>query len=386
VDLAAIGQSQAARGASSGAGKNWHHARVRGIIAACRGRAADLKFEGALDICSDDLIAGWAWDRDEPEHRVEVEIIVDGGVLGCVKAESYRADLEAAGIGDGAHAFHYAPRISLCSASRSIVLRAAASGFELPRSIPAPQPSSERQDVLRSDQIAAKTWNRIEPLDLTNRRIHDGAVDLRARADDYVSLLFGNFAYAIPPAAAAVLEIGSGVGWIMEAINRFLSARARQPTKIVGLDIAPNMLAKARSRLGESAPYAWQLYDGVTIPLADGSLDLIYSVAALQHIPRPFVFNLFFEILRLLHARGFAILHFLSTDNLPRQEPLHPWRLEIDNQIRGEETHWHHFYTAKELSDVLSITGFRHIEIKDDGCGTLVACLSRQDRVVPVTG
>jgi len=232
---------------------------------------------------------------------------------------------------------------------------------------------------MRADQLAAQTWDKTESLADTNRRIHDGAsgdAELRARANTYVShLVFGNYPHATPRAGADILEIGSGVGWIMAAMNEHLSARDASPKSIVGLDIAPNMLAKAKERLGERPPYGFQLYDGLKVPFEDRSLDLIYSVACLQHVPRPYVFNLFFEIRRLLRPRGFAVLHFLSTDCLKQQEPLHPWRTEVDNQIRGLEAHWHHFYTEKELRDVLAITGFGYVAVKDDGVGSLVACI-----------
>jgi ubiquinone/menaquinone biosynthesis C-methylase UbiE len=107
----------------------------------------------------------------------------------------------------------------------------------------------------------------------------------------------------------------------MAAMNEHLSARDASPRRIVGLDIAPNMLAKAKERLGERPPFGFQLYDGLKIPFEDRSFDVIYSVACLQHVPRPYVFNLFFEIRRLLKPRGFAVLHFLSTDCLKLQEP-----------------------------------------------------------------
>jgi SAM-dependent methyltransferase len=234
--------------------------------------------------------------------------------------------------------------------------------------------------LMRTDQQAAQTWNRQETLDETNARIHDGADGdeaLARRGSSYVNnLLFANFPVAVPSLGADILEVGSGVGWIMQAMNGYLSDCGRAPKRIIGLDIAPNMSAKARQRLGEQPPYQYMIYDGITVPLSNASLDLIYSVACLQHIPRPYVFNLFFEIRRLLRPNGFAVLHFLSTDHLLAQERMQPWRAEISNQLTGQEAHWHHFYTAKELADVLMITGFPSVAVADDGAGTLVVCMA----------
>lgn len=230
---------------------------------------------------------------------------------------------------------------------------------------------------VRVDLQAAQTWDRGESLDETSARIHDGCTGeeaLMVRARYYVrDLLFGQFPQAEPGANADILEIGSGVGWLMQAMADYLGAQDAMPRKIIGLDIAHNMLDKARQRLGSAAPYEFLLYDGITVPLPDASLDLIYSGAALQHIPRPYVFNLFFEIHRLLRPRGCAVLHFISTDYLAAQEPHHGWRQEIRNQITGAEAHWHHYYTAKELQDVLRISGFADVAIADSGRGTLVA-------------
>jgi SAM-dependent methyltransferase len=240
---------------------------------------------------------------------------------------------------------------------------------------------------MRLDHAAAQTWNQERSIEETSNVIHDGARtddELRARAKGYVSgLLFGSFLQALPERDASILEIGSGLGWIMQAMNEYLFERSLAPRSVVGLDIAPNMIEMAKRRLGTTEPFGFLLYDGVNVPVSDSSLDLIYSVAALQHVPRPFVFNLFFEIRRLLKPKGFAVFHFLSTDYLPKQELHHSWRNEITNQISSANTHWHHFYTAKELCDVLAITGFPYVAVRDDESGCLVSCVSNSPLQLP---
>jgi ubiquinone/menaquinone biosynthesis C-methylase UbiE len=240
---------------------------------------------------------------------------------------------------------------------------------------------------MRLDQVAAQTWNTKKSLEDVTNTIHDGISDeaeLAARADGYVrELLFGRFPQAMPPSGASVLEIGSGVGWIMEAMARNLEVHRRPAQNITGLDIADNMIKYAHERMGNKKPFDFLLYDGVEIPLSDNSCDLVYSVAAMQHIPRPFLFNLFFEIKRILKSQRFAVMHVMSTDALPAQEKQHPWRLEVKNQISGANAHWHHFYTAKELQDVLTITGFQYVAVHDDGAGTLVCCVSNSSLSLP---
>jgi ubiquinone/menaquinone biosynthesis C-methylase UbiE len=224
---------------------------------------------------------------------------------------------------------------------------------------------------------AALTWN--DPtltLDTANLAIHDGVPleHLMARAQGYIDEIFGRFPYIDVPSGATCLEIGSGVGWIMEALDRKLCSIDRPAGSITGLDIAENMMAKARLRLGDREPFRLLHYDGVHVPLADASVDFIYSVAALQHVPKPYVYNLFFEIKRLLKPGGYCIVHLLPWSVLAEQEKQFPWSSEIRQQMDRTQGHWHHFYCAEELNAVLKIgTKFEHVDIQLGGGWTCVA-------------
>ncbi len=64
---------------------------------------------GMLDVVSDEgWVKGWAWYPDMPERRVEIEVLVDGELIGETVAAMHRPDLVSAGIGDGNHSFVYA--------------------------------------------------------------------------------------------------------------------------------------------------------------------------------------------------------------------------------------------------------------------------------------
>ena len=84
---------------------------------------------------------------------------------------------------------------------------------------------------------AFQTWNqRDEPLESVEARIHDGVPldQLHERAWGYLNTLYTLFPYAAPKETDVVVEIGPGVGYIMEAMmNRF------SPARIIGLDVAP---------------------------------------------------------------------------------------------------------------------------------------------------
>lgn len=232
---------------------------------------------------------------------------------------------------------------------------------------------------------AAATWNdRNESLEEVNARIHDGVpLDrLEERADTYIRDLFEKFPYVQPPSGALCLEIGSGTGYIMEALDRELIRRSRPAEAIIGLDIAEHMIAKGKLRLGTAPRFRFLHYDGVSVPMPNASLDLVYSVATLQHVPKPFVYNLFFEIKRLLKPSGFAVLLLLSFKSLSEQEQ-HFWRREVTQQISLQQGHWHHFYSKEEVETVLRIgTGFPLVDLHEPGGGIWV-CVHKQPLPLP---
>jgi ubiquinone/menaquinone biosynthesis C-methylase UbiE len=213
---------------------------------------------------------------------------------------------------------------------------------------------------------AFKAWDNVsEPLDDTEMRIHDGAArdQLAQRANRYLSDLRGMFPYTIPARGGVVMEVGSGLGWIMQAALAQL-----EPRSIIGLDVAPSMIAKARIRLRrdrvDDGRLGFLLYDGVTIPVRDDSVDYVYSVAALQHVPKIYVYNLLLEIKRILSPRGFCVIHLLAFSHIRNNYPV--FAEEIRHQIKGDPVHWHHFYAFDELLYVLADgVGASQIDIVD---------------------
>ena len=123
-------------------------------------------------------------------------------------------------------------------------------------------------------------------------------------------------------------------------------------------------------------PACFLIYDGITIPIKSESIDFIYSVACLQHIPKPYVYNLFGEILRILKPSGSAALHFLAFSALKLWERF-DLRREIGQQLLGAEVHWHHFYSAEELSYVLEHGyGAQRVKVVDTQDGSIWAAFT----------
>jgi ubiquinone/menaquinone biosynthesis C-methylase UbiE len=190
----------------------------------------------------------------------------------------------------------------------------------------------------------ATTWLAKDSLDSLNRRIHDAAPleQLLDRANSYRDWIFNAIPEAAPPVGARIMELGSGVGWIMQAmLDAFPMV-----TELVGLDISPNMIQRAQERFQHPAA-RFQLYDGLSMPFEDGYFDVVYSVAAIQHIEKHIAFLLFEEIHRVLRTGGHALLHVLSVDHIRNT----PWSYhdECVNHVQNVPTHWHHYYSFDEV-------------------------------------
>ncbi len=65
-------------------------------------------YRGHIDVVRDGQVLGWAQDGSQPRRRLVVEIYAGGVLLGAVRADRFRKDLAAAGIGDGKAAFSFA--------------------------------------------------------------------------------------------------------------------------------------------------------------------------------------------------------------------------------------------------------------------------------------
>lgn len=78
---------------------------------------------GFIEICNNEIVAGWAQDILFPDRSVHFEVMRGDEIIGTVVAESYRKDLEVAGIGNGHHAFVYNVESSVNSAKDPLKIR-----------------------------------------------------------------------------------------------------------------------------------------------------------------------------------------------------------------------------------------------------------------------
>ena len=79
------------------------------------------------------------------------------------------------------------------------------------------------------------------------------------------------------PPPKTILDFGAGIGASIPYL-----AEAWPEARLMGLDVSDKSLALARQRYGQVAEFLH--YDGSDIPVADGSMDLIFSACVFHHI------------------------------------------------------------------------------------------------------
>lgn len=95
-------------------------------------KPAETAATGNLDYVDHYRIAGWSQYEDRPDEQVTLIVTVNEKLAGRVVANSYRADLAEAGIGDGRHAFDWGFIEPLSLLERQVIrVRRELDGMEL---------------------------------------------------------------------------------------------------------------------------------------------------------------------------------------------------------------------------------------------------------------
>lgn len=102
-------------------------------------------------------------------------------------------------------------------------------------------------------------------------------------------------------AGQKILDLGCGIG-------RLSVILARQGIFVTGVDIAANMLERARKH--KNIEYITN--DGRNLPLNDSSHDAAFSVGLMQHIPNDAVRYYLMEVLRVLKPGGVFVCQFVT--------------------------------------------------------------------------
>ena len=112
---------------------------------------------------------------------------------------------------------------------------------------------------------------------------------------------------SLPQAPGRILDLGCGTGYFYPALrHRFPDA------EYLGLDLAAGMVAYARQRFPQAD--RWLVGDAEALPLAAGSVDLVFSSLAVQWCYRPEL--LFAELSRVLRPGGRCVFTSLGPATL----------------------------------------------------------------------
>jgi len=139
-----------------------------------------------------------------------------------------------------------------------------------------------------------------------------------------------------------ILDVGCGTGYCAAAL-----ARRYRGAHVFALDIAHRMLQRAGQREG-GCGRRWLIGgDAESLPLADASVDMVFSNLTLQWCDPAVVFR---EFARVLRPGGLLMFSSLGPDTL--SELRRAWAAVDDNM------HVHEFVDMHDLGDMLIETRF----------------------------
>jgi 2-polyprenyl-3-methyl-5-hydroxy-6-metoxy-1,4-benzoquinol methylase len=348
-------------------------------------REAKLTFRGFLDVSTKDLIAGWAWDSDHPERPVTVEIFADGKLLAQVTAQLYREDLRRQKIGDGAHAFSYAPSLPIDPEKQSISVIVAGTGFVLQRSQTpnrtpyarpplnwAPIPvelDADANTLAAIHQHINVTWSALgasephwsvlthpdfkhEAFARHTDRFHETG---RQNIEDFIAVLRRSGIELSPDQTC--LELGCGVG-------RLTAWLAPLFARVIATDISATHLQIAKAdiaRCGVQNVSFRQLASLCDITNIE-SFDVFFSVIVFQHNPPPIIAYLLKAILAQLSAGGVGYFQ------IPTYAKGYAFDAAtyLSHMKRGNHMEMHVLPQHKVI-ELIYETGCKLLEIREDG-------------------
>ncbi|HJR46380.1 MAG TPA: class I SAM-dependent methyltransferase [Actinomycetota bacterium] len=155
-----------------------------------------------------------------------------------------------------------------------------------------------------------------------------------------------------------VLDIACGTG----VVTRLAAERVGQNGAVGGLDINPAMLAVARSVPSSGAAIEWHEASAESLPLADGSFDVVISSLGLQFVPDKA--SALREMRRVLTSGGRVAIATVGPTP-PLFEMLEQaLARHLNPEVAAFMRVVFSLHDPQELEKLTSDTGFRDVEVR----------------------
>jgi ubiquinone/menaquinone biosynthesis C-methylase UbiE len=173
----------------------------------------------------------------------------------------------------------------------------------------------------------------------------------------------------LAPPRSAVLEIGCGVGRIMQHL-------AESCSEVHGVDISAEMVERGSRRLAMFENVMFHKGNGYDLAMfPDVKFDLVYSTIVFQHIPKPVAYNYMTEVRRVLKPDG---VFRLQVPNLLRADDFDAFR-HFTQPYFAEHPYPMHFYTPSEVAMMISEAGLTVQHMTED-----IIVVARKEEPEPV--
>lgn len=129
-------------------------------------------------------------------------------------------------------------------------------------------------------------------------RLADGG---ETRSDRYDSFLVAQ----VPAGAVDVLEVGCGLGHLTTAL-------ARGKRRVTGVDLSPEMIARARQRSEATLRISFLCGDFLEKDFGSEKFDYVVSAAMLHHLPEEIAVS---RMVTLLRPAGRLVIHDLRANS-----------------------------------------------------------------------
>lgn len=157
-----------------------------------------------------------------------------------------------------------------------------------------------------------------------------------------------------------VLDVACGTG----IISRLAESKAGKTGRVVGFDLNPGMLARARQTDGTAGRIEWREGSATEMPFDDGSFDLVLCQHGLQFIPDKAA--ALSEMYRVLAPEGQLLI------SVWRSIEHCPWQEAIANAIErnvGQDPAMlvrsaFSFGDAEQLKQIIANAGFHEVDIR----------------------